>query len=90
MTKILQSAAKKGKPRKPREEFAARNKALQGICNDYESFGSDKLFFLESIVANLSFNPVDRDDPVVDHVDPVDLAVPIDSVVSEDNDDNDV
>ena len=83
MTKVLEAASHAGKPRKQREDFAERNKNLQNVCLDYASFGTDKLFFLESIVKNLKFSPVDSVDPVVDLIDPADLVEPVDSIVPD-------
>ena len=82
MTKVLEIASKKAKPRKKREEFADRNKRLQQVCNDYESFGTDKIFFLESIVKNMKFSPTDPIDPV--DLEPADLVEPDDSIVADD------
>ena len=55
MTRILKFAGG-DESRKEREPYAKRNKKLQNICNDYESFGDDKIFFLQSIVSNLDLD----------------------------------
>ena len=81
MTKVLEAVARKGKPRKQREDFAERNENLQKTCNDYASFGNDKIFFLETIVKHLKFAPEDLVDPAVV---PADLVEPVDSIVSDD------
>ena len=83
MTKVLEAVARKGKPRKQREDFVERNENLQKTCNDYESFGNDKIFFLETIVKHLKFAPEDLVDPAALVV-PADLVEPVDSIVSDD------